>query len=51
MLTGISNAKHNLICIMDGDGQNLHMKLKNDRFWSNLPKKEQDNSPYVEIEK
>ena len=45
MLTGISNARNNLICIMDGDGQNPPYEVKKMiNFWRNLSKKEQDNS-------
>ena len=45
MLTGISNATNNLICIMDGDGQNPPYEVKNlITFWCNLSKKEQNNS-------
>ena len=45
MLTGISEAKYDLICIMDGDGQNPPYEVKNlITFWCNLSKKEQTNS-------
>ena len=44
MLTGITDAKNNLICIMDGDGQNPPYEAKNlITFWSKLSKKEQNN--------
>ncbi len=41
MLTGISAAKNDLICIMDGDGQNPPYEVKKlIRFWDSLPKNE-----------
>ena len=44
MLTGITDATNNLICIMDGDGQNPPYEVKNlIAFWSNLSKKEQNS--------
>jgi len=42
MLTGISNAKNNLICVMDGDGQNPPYEIRNlINYWFKLPEKEQ----------
>jgi len=39
MLTGISAASNNLICVMDGDGQNPPYEVKKlIKFWSSLPK-------------
>ena len=39
MLTGISIAKNDLICVMDGDGQNPPYELKKlIKFWISLPK-------------
>ena len=41
MLTGVSKATNNLICIMDGDGQNPPYEIKNlIKFWRSLSTKE-----------
>ena len=33
MLTGIKNSKNNIICVIDGDGQNPPSEAKKMRIW------------------